>query len=80
VEGDHRIWKARSMAEKGFGWRSIVAAACLLLAIGGIYKNVQHGIPANAPPGFAVGLYTPAALLTLVAIVLFAWEFRRQKG
>jgi hypothetical protein len=50
----------------------------LLLAIGGIYKNVEQGIPANAPPGYAVGLYTPAALLIVAAIVLFVWDWRRQ--
>lgn len=67
------------MAEKGLGWRSIVAVICLLLAIGGIYKNLQHAMPANAPPGFAVGLYTPAVLLLLIAVALVAWEFRRRR-
>jgi hypothetical protein len=66
------------MAEKGLGWRSIVAAICLLLAIGGIYKNIEQGIPANAPPGYAAGLYTPAALLIVAAIVLFVWDWRRR--
>jgi hypothetical protein len=66
------------MAGKWISWRSIVSAVCLLLALGGIYKNVQQGIPPNAPPGFAVGLYTPAALLIVIAVVLFAWEIRRK--
>jgi hypothetical protein len=68
------------MTEKGFGWRSIVAAICFLLAAGGIYKNVQRGIPANAPSGFTVGLYTPAAFLVVVAVALIIWELLRRKG
>jgi hypothetical protein len=66
------------MANNGFGSRSIVAAICLLLAVGGIYKNIEQGIPAIALPGYAVGLYTPAALLIVAAIVLFVWNWRRQ--
>ena len=66
------------MAKNRFGWRSIVAAICLVLAACGIYKNIQHGIPDNVPPGYAVGLYTPAALLIVVSIALIVSEFRRR--
>ena len=61
-------------------WRSIAGGMCLLLGIGGIYKNIQHGIPADAPPGFAVGLYVPAAVLIIAAIALFAWDARRSRA
>jgi hypothetical protein len=44
------------MANNGFGSRSIVAAICLLLAVGGIYKNIEQGIPANALPRYATSL------------------------
>jgi hypothetical protein len=39
--------------------------------------NIQQGIPADAPPAFAIGLYTPASLLIVAAIALFVWERMR---
>jgi hypothetical protein len=68
-----------AMEEKRFTWRSVVAVICLVLAGGGIRTNIEHGIPENAPPGFAVGLYIPAALLIVVAIGFFISEYRRRQ-
>ena len=57
---------------------SVSITVCLFAAGCGIYKNFDNGIPENAPPGFAVGLYIPASLLIVVAIALLISEFRRR--
>jgi hypothetical protein len=63
-------------------WRLILGIVCLLLGFGGIYKNLQHGLPPDTPPGFVVGLYTPAIVLIAASIALLAWEWtkRRRRG
>jgi len=66
------------MAKNRFGWRSIVAAVSLVLAACGIHKNIQQGIPDDVLPGYAIGLYTPAAVLIVISIALIVSEFRRR--
>jgi mannose/fructose/N-acetylgalactosamine-specific phosphotransferase system component IIC len=62
------------------GWRLAVAIICLVVAACGIYENIKQGIPDNATSGYAVGLYTPAALLIAVGIALIMSDSRRRNA